>query len=330
VAQGAEFRANSYTTNSQSLPFAAMDDDGDFLVAWTSTGQDGSLDGVYAQRYNAAGMAQDGEFRVNTHTTDDQWAPSVSMDADGDFVVAWASYYQDGSDAGVYAQRYQTSSALGDFDDDGDVDAADIDILWHIIRGSGSDPNADDSPNLNGDGFANEDDVDYHLANLLTAGTGRRYGDADVDGDVDGADFDLWRTRPGYSGAGTGKWASGDFDGDRDVDGADFDLWRTRPTQYPTQVGPHAALVSGQWTVSIVPGTAMVSGEEARSGESDRGVAVGAELTNAAKSPSVPSVGHYSSFDVASPMWRSRHLGRWVAEAAAEEVFGEWVARVGR
>ncbi|HEX9952835.1 MAG TPA: hypothetical protein VGB53_13765 [Rubricoccaceae bacterium] len=31
------------------------------------------------------------EFRVNTYTTDYQDASSVAMDADGDFVVAWAS-----------------------------------------------------------------------------------------------------------------------------------------------------------------------------------------------------------------------------------------------
>ena len=75
-----------------------MDADGDFVVAWQSAGQDGCSYGVYAQRFNAAGVAQGSEFQVNTYTTDNQAASSVAMDADGDFVVAWTSYGQDGGD----------------------------------------------------------------------------------------------------------------------------------------------------------------------------------------------------------------------------------------
>ena len=41
----------------------AMDADGDFVVAWTSQDQDGSSTGVYAQRYNAAGLPQGGGDR---------------------------------------------------------------------------------------------------------------------------------------------------------------------------------------------------------------------------------------------------------------------------
>ncbi|MEX2114324.1 MAG: hypothetical protein WD845_14115 [Pirellulales bacterium] len=105
VAQGSEFRVNTYTTDSQSQPSVAMDD-GDFVVAWGSYGQDGSSEGVYAQRYNAAGVAQGSEFQVNTYTTGSQLFPSVAMDADGDFVVAWQSQSQDSGNAGIYAQRY--------------------------------------------------------------------------------------------------------------------------------------------------------------------------------------------------------------------------------
>jgi hypothetical protein len=106
---GAEFRVNTYTTSSQYGPSVAMDADGDFVIAWTSWGQDGSDYGVYAQRYQSDGTPDGAEFRVNTYTTDRQAGPSVAMDADGDFVVAWTSLYQDGSDDGVYAQRYAPS-----------------------------------------------------------------------------------------------------------------------------------------------------------------------------------------------------------------------------
>ena len=86
---GSEFRVNAFTTSSQFDTTVGMDADGDFVVAWHSYGQDGSSRGVYAQRYNAAGVAQASEFRVNTYTTGGQNYPTVAMDADGDDVPAW-------------------------------------------------------------------------------------------------------------------------------------------------------------------------------------------------------------------------------------------------
>jgi hypothetical protein len=78
---------------------------GGFVIAWHSQGQDGSGNGVYAQRYNAMGVPQGGEFRVNTFTTSGQLLPRAAMDADGDFLITWNSEGQDGSGYGVYARR---------------------------------------------------------------------------------------------------------------------------------------------------------------------------------------------------------------------------------
>jgi len=112
VAQGGEFRVNTYTASYQRYSTVAMDSDGDFVISWTSSGhQDGDGDGVYAQRYNAAGAAQASEFKVNTSTTSYQYLSTVEMDSDGDFVITWSSYVQDGSGWGVYAQRYSAAGA---------------------------------------------------------------------------------------------------------------------------------------------------------------------------------------------------------------------------
>src|SRR3954469_25832274 len=92
-AAGAEFRANTFTTGDQASPSVAADGDGDFVVAWQSSGQNNH---IYAQRYNSAGAAQDLEFRVNSNLTFAQSVPSVAIDADGDFVVVWQSTNQDG------------------------------------------------------------------------------------------------------------------------------------------------------------------------------------------------------------------------------------------
>ncbi|HEY3203775.1 MAG TPA: S-layer homology domain-containing protein [Thermoanaerobaculia bacterium] len=108
---GGEFQINTYTTDYQFAPRVAMSAAGSFVVVWTSTGQDGSSDGVFGQRYDGSGAAQGLEFQVNTTTTDYQEKPAVATDAAGDFVVVWDS----GSAAtgyDVFAQRYSSSGML--------------------------------------------------------------------------------------------------------------------------------------------------------------------------------------------------------------------------
>jgi hypothetical protein len=46
------------------------------------------------------------EFRINTYTTGGQILSAVASDSSGNFVVVWESYIQDGSDWGVFGQRY--------------------------------------------------------------------------------------------------------------------------------------------------------------------------------------------------------------------------------
>jgi hypothetical protein len=103
---GAEFRANATTANSQSAPGVAATADGGFVVAWESSGQDGSGLGIFGQRYGAPGTKVGGEFLINTETTDNQQGVTVTGLPDGGFVAAWESISQDGSGAGVYADRF--------------------------------------------------------------------------------------------------------------------------------------------------------------------------------------------------------------------------------
>ena len=100
VAQGDETRVNTHTPLSQSAPTIALDAAGNIVVVWQCTDQDGSFQGVYAQRDNSAGVAQQSEFRVNSSTTNSQLQPAVAMNLAGDFVIAWASY-ANGVDADI-------------------------------------------------------------------------------------------------------------------------------------------------------------------------------------------------------------------------------------
>jgi hypothetical protein len=104
---GPEFRVNSYTTGAQLLSAIAGDGSGNFVVAWASLAEDGSLYGIFGQRFASAGAPLGPEFRINTFTTNEQFRPSVAADAAGNFVVVWDSYAQDGSSYGIFGQRYR-------------------------------------------------------------------------------------------------------------------------------------------------------------------------------------------------------------------------------
>jgi len=115
VALGDEFRVNTATASTQRFSRIAMDRTGDFVVAWMSNLQDGDGYGIYAQRYNKDNAPEGAEFRVNQTTAGHQQYPAIDLDDDGDFVIAWASANQDGSDFGIYARRYSPGGvAQGD------------------------------------------------------------------------------------------------------------------------------------------------------------------------------------------------------------------------
>ena len=111
VRVGAELLVNTTTSYSQSTPSAAMDGDGDFVVAWKSLGQDGGGAGVFAQRFDPTGAPTGGEVQVNSHTDLDQTQPVAAADDEGDFVVIWNSFYQDGSVGGIFGQLFDSRGA---------------------------------------------------------------------------------------------------------------------------------------------------------------------------------------------------------------------------
>jgi hypothetical protein len=115
VPAGSVFQVNTYTTGAQApVGFAratAAAPDGRFVSVWASTDQDGSGNGVFAQRFDAAGFREGPEFRVNTHTQYDQMSATVAVGRRGEFVVAWQDSRQDGNGWGVFAQRYDSLGA---------------------------------------------------------------------------------------------------------------------------------------------------------------------------------------------------------------------------
>jgi hypothetical protein len=108
VTGSGEFQVNTYTQSSQNDPFITSLNNGGFVAAWESYGQDNpdGLPGVYAQMYDGNGALLGAEFQVNTYTDNFQWVPYIATLNNNGFVVAWNSDGQDGDSYGIYAQMY--------------------------------------------------------------------------------------------------------------------------------------------------------------------------------------------------------------------------------
>jgi hypothetical protein len=106
---GLDFQVNTYTTGDQDYPAIAMRSNGEFVVVWSSHGQDGYGFGVFGQRFSSSGEPAGKEFLVNSTTSGNQGAPDVAMDEKGRYVVVWPG---DSAASGeIYGQRFATNGA---------------------------------------------------------------------------------------------------------------------------------------------------------------------------------------------------------------------------
>ena len=103
---GAVQLANSQQYGEQYVPRIAASGT-DYLIIWTSLGQDGSKEGVFGQFFHG-GTPAGSEFQVNTTVLNQQEYPSVASDGNGRFFTVWSSSSSTGWTTGmdIYAQRY--------------------------------------------------------------------------------------------------------------------------------------------------------------------------------------------------------------------------------
>ena len=109
-AQGANFKVNDVQNSAEQYypgPAIASDSSGNFVITWMDgrNGQYGLNPDIYAQRYSSTGAALGANFKVNGDVGTDQTGPAISMDVDGDFIIAWTDF-RDGMYSNIYAQRY--------------------------------------------------------------------------------------------------------------------------------------------------------------------------------------------------------------------------------
>jgi hypothetical protein len=112
-------RVNTFASGIQSDAEVAALPGGQVLVVWTSLGQDGDGEGIFGQRFTAAGIRDGAEFLINQTTAHNQSKPSVAALAGDKFVVGWISETVNGRNtsgalnlrANVMARLFNASGA---------------------------------------------------------------------------------------------------------------------------------------------------------------------------------------------------------------------------
>ncbi len=127
-----------------------------------------------------------------------------------------------GQPSDLYVAEFQVipDTTPGDFNNDGVVDATDIDLLCGAVNAGTNDAAFD----LTSDGAVTMADMDELILNTI----GTLYGDANLDFVVDASDFNAWNENKFTSGSG---WAGGDFNCDGTSDTSDFNIWNTNKFQ---------------------------------------------------------------------------------------------------
>lgn len=98
------FIVNTLRDGPQQWPQVAINDAGEFLVAWEhDTGDPNTATDIFARRFDAAGLPVADQFQLNTYTQNRQRHPDVAATGAGAFIATWESRGQDGASYGVFA-----------------------------------------------------------------------------------------------------------------------------------------------------------------------------------------------------------------------------------
>lgn len=119
VSIGSDSSANATGTYQVSIngdtgnshPVVAMQENGDFVVAWQRYSQTNGWD-IYGRRYFSNGKPKGDEFLVNGTVNGDQMHPTISISKQGGyFTIAWEGKGS-GDDTGIFMQRFLSDGSL--------------------------------------------------------------------------------------------------------------------------------------------------------------------------------------------------------------------------
>ncbi|MDB5872648.1 MAG: uncharacterized protein JWQ07_2090 [Ramlibacter sp.] len=110
AAAGSQSIVNSTLAGHQTAPAITAMPDGGYVIGWTSTDQDGSGDGVFAQRFDAQGHAIESETQLNTTTALNQSDVALAP-ANGGYIAAWGSQEPGGHNWDVFETTLRDSTS---------------------------------------------------------------------------------------------------------------------------------------------------------------------------------------------------------------------------
>ncbi|MBD1848873.1 hypothetical protein [Leptolyngbya sp. FACHB-711] len=106
--KGNVLRVNSSTADDQQNPSIAIDERGNFVIAWQSDSEEDEEE-VLARFFLPGGTAFAPEFLVNSLREGDQERPALGIDGIGNTIAVWQAENQGDAGSGIFAQQYEFS-----------------------------------------------------------------------------------------------------------------------------------------------------------------------------------------------------------------------------
>ena len=106
-----QIQGNIFTGSSQGDASLAVAADGRTALVWNSKRQERGTFGIFARLFGAAGQPLTQELHINSYLPQAQWQPAVAFSADSNLWIAWESFGQDGSGAGLVARSLDAAGA---------------------------------------------------------------------------------------------------------------------------------------------------------------------------------------------------------------------------
>jgi hypothetical protein len=103
---GMEVQVNTYYLYDQRHPNIVTLSNGNYIICWESRMQDGSDYGIFAQLFTADGYKIGEEIPINSYTDNWQGSPCVCSLTEGNFIVCWHCWRQDGDQLGIFARSF--------------------------------------------------------------------------------------------------------------------------------------------------------------------------------------------------------------------------------
>ena len=110
---GAELRLTTGGSGDQNEPAVAVRDGGEFIVVWRDVDvfNPPFRTGIRGQWFDDQGNTVGAEFTVSSSTAGFHGSPAAAFDPDGNLLVVWDNFGQDGDFEGVFGQRFDPAGA---------------------------------------------------------------------------------------------------------------------------------------------------------------------------------------------------------------------------